>query len=239
MCGMSALLTLAVHRPGHIGAVIVTALVVWWCCYVGRRMKRFGAEGLFRRVLAAATAVVTLTVTVGWMIILHNGGEGGVLPLHICDMAGLIAPLVLFFRVRWLRAVLYFWAMGLTTQGFVTPIEQSGPDNVRFFLFWVNHGLVVGVAIYDLVVGGFRPSRADLLRTIGITGAYATAIFFFNRVMGENYLFIGDSKPDEPTLIDALGAYPLRVVWMFLLAALALCLAQVPWEVARLRLNTK
>ena len=231
---MSLPFLLAVHRPGHIGALIVSAIVVLVLCRVGRRLRRVGMEGVYRRGLAVVTGVATLAVTIGWVIILEKNDEGDVLPLHICDMAGLIAPLVLFFRVRWLRAVLYFWAMGLTTQGFITPIEASGPDNIRFWLFWLNHGLVVGVAIYDLVVGGFRPSRGDLLRTIGITGAYATAIFFLNRAMGENYLFIGDDKPAEGTLIDLLGEYPMRVVWMYGLAALAFVIVYLPWEVARL-----
>lgn len=191
-----------------------------------------GAEPKFRRALGWSTLGMTLFSAIGYVTYAVDE-PGKYLPLQICDIAGMVAPLALLTGWRPLRAVLYFWGIGLTTQGFITPIVTQGPDDWMFWWFWMNHFVIVFAALYELIVAGFRPDRRDLLRTVGITAVYATIIFFFDRATGWNYLFLGESKPQATTLIDALGPYPLRVVWIVLLALLMHLLVYAPWAILR------
>ncbi len=224
--------TFAVHRPGHLAAVAFLVIATWACCWWGRRLRARGTEPKFRRALGWTMLAATLFTVVGYgAYALEEPGK--YLPLQICDIVGLIAPVAVLTGYRPLLAILYFWGIGLTTQGFITPVVQQHPGEFFFWLFWINHFIIVFLALYMLIAGGYRPDRRDLLRTVGFTTAYATAIFFLNRATGWNYLYIGPTKPEATTLVDALGPYPLRVVWMMLLGLLVHVLIYLPWEIVR------
>ncbi len=94
------------------------------------------------------------------------------LPLQVCDLAGLVGPMALLTRKQWLRAILYFWGLGLSIQGFIQPVlKDKGLGDVEFWLFWANHTMIVGTAVYDLVALGFRPKTRDFLIAVGrLTG---------------------------------------------------------------------
>ncbi len=145
------------------------------------------------------------------------------LPLHFCDIAALIGPLALLEgnrrrRTLW-RNLLFFWGFALTTQGLVTPTVDHGPTHPRFYLFWLNHGSVVGIALYDTVVRGYRPTWHDLGVALSVTYGYAAALIPLNLALGVNYGFTGPSTPSVSTVIDALGPWPLRLLWMALIVA--------------------
>ena len=145
-------------------------------------------------------------------------------PLHICDLGGVVAMFALSSRggghLRWFRAVLFFWAIGLTTQAFFTPVltAEQGPDTMKFWLFWISHGWVVGAALYDLIVRGYRPTLVDLGRGIVVTAAWLAVVFVINVLPdgGYNYGYVGPVD-DQPGIVALLGPWPLRVVWMSLI----------------------
>jgi uncharacterized membrane protein YwaF len=47
-----------------------------------------------------------------------------------------------------------------------------------------------------------------------ITLAYGGLVIPLNMLFGWNYGYAGQSTPDNPTLLDKLGPWPLRLVWM-------------------------
>lgn len=230
----SLLPTLAVHRPGHIAVVVAFALIMSAWCRHGRSLKRRDPARELRHRRAAGYALLALsTVMALWYLLPDNFDVNWSFPLHICDLGGFIGPLALITRRRFFRVLLYFWGFGLTTQGFIQPIIEQGPDHIRFYLFWLNHSIVLAAAIYDVAVGGYKPQPVHLGATIFGTLVYAWLIFAFNQLVGANYLFIGPGKPGESTVIDVLGRYPQRVVFIFALAVAAMAIAYLPWPIAR------
>ena len=87
-------------------------------------------------------------------------------------LAGLIAPLALLTLNRWLRAILYFWAFTLTVQAFIQPNLVHGPATAVFWLFWLQHTIIIAYAFYDLVVLRFRPDWRDLGRVYIVSAIY-------------------------------------------------------------------
>ncbi|MDX1385881.1 MAG: TIGR02206 family membrane protein, partial [Thermoanaerobaculia bacterium] len=77
------------------------------------------------------------------------------LPLHLCDVAILVAGVALWTRNRLARTLTYFWTLGLSTQAFLTPVVAAGPAHLEYWFFWILHVQVVGAAVYDLVVHGY------------------------------------------------------------------------------------
>src|SRR3974390_863035 len=105
----------------HLTAVAVCVLVIAALALAGRALPA-GEETALRRALGIFGLLYWLSYNAWWN---RNGVDfGGALPLQICDINGVIAPLVLLTQHRWLRATLYYWAFALSTQAFIQPALQ-------------------------------------------------------------------------------------------------------------------
>lgn len=161
------------------------------------------------------------------------------LPLHICDLAGLLGPLALLGKNRLMRTMLYFWALGLTIWGLLTPVLTVGPSHVVFWFFWINHGSVLLYAIYDCAVRGYRPYAKDWGMACLVTLGYVAVIVPINIGMGWNYGYLGNVELDAKTPLALLPEWPWRIIGIEVLGALMLAHAWLPWEVVRWRQRKK
>jgi len=218
----------------HLASLCTLAAIVAVVA-VGRGLRRRGIDDRLLRLSALAAAIP------GWLFmqlgyVRYAWDPVDAAPLHVCDLGGIVAMFVLLSRggshLRGWRAVLFFWGFGLTTQAFATPVltAEQGPHTVRFWLFWVSHGFVVGTAAYDLVVRGFRPRRADLFRGVAVTAAWLAAVFTLNVLPegGWNYGYVGPVD-DQPGVVALLGPWPMRVAWMALIVLIGFVLL---WAIA-------
>ncbi len=218
----------ALHLWMVLGSVAFMALTT----AMGRQLqKRRGEPGL-RRGLGGLCLIIYATYQ-AWLWLPKNFSWPVSLPLEFCDMSLLVAAGAMILHARWVRSLLYFWACVFTIQAFITPVLQKGPDTPDFWLFWSAHIAIMTAAVYDVVVGKFRPEFADGTRSYVISFFYGAALLILDNLTGWNYGYVGPSKPGTPTLLDKLGEYPLRVVWMVLIAALGFFLAWLPWALAR------
>lgn len=163
------------------------------------------------------------------------------LPIQACDLLALLAPLTLFRPSRLLQAVVYFGGFGLTTQAFVTPTSDiGGPDNIKFWIFWLLHGVILATAIYVVMVDRFRPAFEDLRNAVLFWGGYAIAMIALNYVtylgglndgQGWYYGYLGPTLPDivSGSVLKHLGEWPLRPLLMMLLAMSIFVLLYLPW----------
>lgn len=153
------------------------------------------------------------------------------LPLHVCDIIGLIAGLALITNKRQFRALLYFISLALTSQALITPVGNQDPATLRFWLFWALHGGIIVCAFFDLVIRRFKPKLDDLLFSLGCSLTYVVLVFPINVIFGWNYGYIGNSMPDGSTLVAILGPWPWRVFSIFGLAILLQVTLFSPWVV--------
>jgi hypothetical integral membrane protein (TIGR02206 family) len=205
----------------------VIAAVTWRGIYL-KNTHSAAAERRWRRALGGFCLVI-YAAYLAWLWLPENFGWTVSLPLEFCDMALLVAAGVLLTEMKWLRGLLYFWTWVFSIQAFVTPVLQKGPTTVDFWLFWLAHGAIAGAAVYNLAVDGFRPTFADAARSYVISIFYAVGLLVLDNFTGWNYGYVGPAKPGTPTLLDALGGYPLRLLWMALIAAAGFALALAPW----------
>lgn len=156
-------------------------------------------------------------------------------PINICDLVALIVPIA-FVRPHWTwHALLYFWGLTLSTQALLTPDLVSGPSTLAFWIFWLMHVLIVGGAIYLLVVRRYRPAWRDCFFAIGVAVLWLLIVFAIDLATGFNYGYVGNAKPSQPTLIDYLGPWPQRVAIMAILGSIAMMILQLPWSLTRPR----
>jgi hypothetical integral membrane protein (TIGR02206 family) len=164
-----------------------------------------------------------------WYVLPQNFDWPISLPLEFCDLGLLVAGGAMLLNARWLRGLLYFWGTVFTIQAFLTPVLQQGPASIEFWLFWISHTCIAGAAVYDMVAGRFRPSFRDGVRSYVISVGYAFCLLVLDNITGWNYGYVGPTKPGTPTLLDALGPYPMRAFWMAVVAAVGFLIAWLPW----------
>ncbi len=231
----------------HAGVLVVGAICITAPVILGLRWRGPGVVGRDNDGhTPLKSREETLRAWVGWLTLITQAlmliyyirpsrfvlAES--LPLHICDLAGWIGGAALVTQRRWLRTLGFYWGFGLCTQAFFTPIVTQGFGHIKFWLYWINHVQIVGCAVYDLVVLRYRPAWRDCFSAAWRTFVYAIVLMMpFNWWLGTNYAYSGPSQPDSTTILDALGPWPLRVVWIILLAATVFVLVTVPWRLVR------
>lgn len=149
------------------------------------------------------------------------------LPLQMCDVVPLVAIPALITRSRPLLAVVLYWGLALCTQAFITPTLQYGPASIRFWLFWITHTQIVASALYAPVALNFVPTARDLRSALLALIPYGILILAVNAALETNYAFAGRTKPSNPTILDHLGEWPMRPVYLTLLATAALVAVHV------------
>lgn len=151
-------------------------------------------------------------------------------PLGMCDIVSLLASIKLLNRdSRWLSIALYYGGVGLCTNALITPDLAEGPREFEFWAFWLRHAGIIAVALYDLVVLGFRPGWSDWRRACVLGFCYIAAVSAINVPLGFNFGFMGDSLPGKPSVLDVLGPWPLRLVWVVLIAGSLWALMTLPF----------
>lgn len=131
------------------------------------------------------------------------------LPLHMCSVMVWLTVYMTFTRSFAIYEFAYFLGIGGALQAFLTPADASAYDipHYRILQTLIAHGLLITIPIYMTVVEGFRPTLASFKRIFIWTNIYMVIVFFINRLIGSNYLFIAQ-KPPSPTLMDALSPWP-------------------------------
>jgi len=215
----------------HLLVAITAAVVVVALVLGGRRAGRGGYEKPLRFSFAGVVIAIQTYTTVWWLLP-ENFDFGVSLPLHLCDIVAWLAPLTLLIRARWMRAALYFWGIGLSTQAFFTPILTEGVAETNFWLFWGGHTMILAAAVYDVVVLGYRPTGRDFLTVVVISLGYVGAMMVFNMAFDVNYGYVGDQLPARETALDLLGPWPWRVVAMVGLGTAAMGALWLVWPAA-------
>lgn len=215
----------------HLVSVLACFAVIAALIAIGRRLSP-AAERRYRWGLAIFAFSVWTIYNIAWN---WNGVDYRFgLPLHICDVSEILAPLALITQNRWIRATLYFWATALTTQAFIQPTLTFGPASILFWCFWIAHTIILGYAIYDLVVLRFRPDWSDYRRAAIVSFAYMALVLPINIALNANYGYVGNPPPPAaiPPFIAALGPWPGRVVILMALIAIAYVIVLLPWRIA-------
>lgn len=207
-----------------LGIAAMAVFVLAGCQASDQREKRIA------RTWAVLWLVQQAITTIYWLLP-ASFDVGKSFPLHLCDVIGWIGPFALLLahtrRTRWLRTVLYFWGIGLSTQAFFTPTVEQGPSDPRFWFFWVSHTQIVGAGFYDIVVRGYRPDLRDFKTAIVASFCWMMPLVIFDWATGLNYGFLGKELEGE-TILNALPPWPWRI---FAMAGIVLVLFTLLWGV--------
>jgi hypothetical integral membrane protein (TIGR02206 family) len=158
------------------------------------------------------------------------------LPFHLCDLAAVVAGIALITRKPIFLTLTYFWGLAATTQALITPALEIGPPELPFIHFFFQHFVIVAAALYIPIVLKWRPEKPwwkSPLVVLGISICYQGVALIINYFLKTNFAFVSH-LPENPSLIDHLGPWPIYLFAMqglalvfFLLLALPFTL---PWR---------
>lgn len=198
-------------------------------CSIGRRLRTGKREPRFRLVWGWSIVVSQVYALIWWLFIHKPFQPDKSLPLHLCDVAVWIAAIAMVTQTRWSRTLLYFWGVGLSTQGFISPTLQEGPATIEYYLFWIGHLQIVGSAVYDIVAGGYRPRFHDFVMASLLSLCYVAFVMPINLYFGYNYGYIGNRLPESNTILNALPPWPLRVLVMWTIVEVVFVVLWLVW----------
>jgi hypothetical integral membrane protein (TIGR02206 family) len=215
------------------GVIAVLAAGVCFACGAAARADRNRSRRSFADGFAGVVLGWNLLANLWWLLP-SNFVLDTSLPLHVCDLVNLVIPFAIWSRNRFLLALSVLWGLGLSTQAFFTPTVNEAPDDLRYWLFWGGH--LTAAAGCCVIAGGidFRPGWKDWARVVLAGVGVVLGLMWFNHLTGSNYGYVGNDMPSRPTLIDRLGPWPARVVWLILIGAAAQALVVVLYPVLAL-----
>ncbi|MFO0861916.1 MAG: TIGR02206 family membrane protein [Phycisphaerales bacterium] len=208
------------YSATHLIVLVVFACWTVGVCFTASRLRP-GEKSRMDRVIATVGLAISGLYGLWWLLPGHFDIERS-LPLHVCDVMSFVSPLSLLVRSRALRAIAVFLGLAFCTQAFIKPLSGAGPMHPQmwgqFWGFWLTHGLVVFIAIYWVWAHGFRPTMRDLRVASAAAWVYVIGVFLLDAAFHLNYGYVGRGTATGETMADQLGPWPLRVVWITLIA---------------------
>jgi len=157
------------------------------------------------------------------------------LPLHLCSILVWLGGWMLVTKSYRVYEFMYLMGIAGAIQALATPdLGIYGFPHFRFFQTFTSHGLIITSAIYMTAVEGFRPTWKSLLRVFIWMNIYTVIVYFINSYIGSNYLMI-NHKPETPSLLDLLPAWPIYIIYMEVLGVICMLLLYLPFVVKDLR----
>ncbi len=150
------------------------------------------------------------------------------LPLQLCDAAGLVSVVALWWRRQPLVEIAYFIGLGGATQALITPYIPKPFPNWLFFQYYVAHGGVVAAALFLVVGMRIYPRPGAVPRMLLLTAAYTVLVGIVDAVTGADYLYLL-RPPPVPTLLDLLGPWPWYIGSAALVGLLVLIILDAPF----------
>ena len=180
-------------------------------------------------------SLLLCTTVVAWSLVHVRFGRFSAdesLPLSICNLFALIAPLLFWIPHQKRFEVIYYFVFSGTLQAIITPDPSSGYPSYSFFKYWIVHcGLIIIVAHYLMAFKLF-PSAQGIVRAFIWLNLYLVCVLPINWLLDANYFYLMH-KPQVPSLLDFFGPWPFYLVVTETLAMLFFALSYLPFFFVR------
>ena len=139
-----------------------------------------------------------------WGLANNNWNMEDHAPLHLCGIASFLGMGALLFYRHKVIQIVYFIGIIPPVVTLLTPEVFYSFPHFRFLKFFLHHMALAWTGIFLILVSSARITFRSLLMMFGYLNLYAAFMFFLNRGIGTNYLFLAGT-PDVSTPLDALG----------------------------------
>lgn len=213
----------AAYGPSHLAAIAVLGIGI----VAILRYARWA-----RRRLDRAFSIALVAIALPMQLVQFTPNEWNFqtsLPLQLCDWAWIVAATALWTRSRLAATLTYLWGLTLTSQAIVTPTLTTPFPELRWWLFWTMHILIIWAAVYVVWAMKLSPTWRTYRLAVAVTLAWAVGVFLFNWGFTTNYGYLNGKPPNAPSAFDLLGPWPLYLIAEVAIVTLVWALLTWPW----------
>jgi len=235
------------NGTSHVVVLLITVAVLIAMCLVARgKGPGLGVDSRAGRTQALTMAAILLLAWPFkvWAFRMMGVAAGTdvkfVLPMHLCDWAGIAGAIALIRRGPLAAELVYFWGLAGTLNGLLTPDLGQNFPHPRFFVFFALHGGVVITALYVVIGLRLKPRPGAVWRMFAWTQLYVLAAFVVNLLtrnsssIETNYGFLLHKPVDANSpLLNALGPWPWYIAGLQGVCLTAFVLLNLPFWLAR------
>ena len=226
---------LDVFRPFSVEHLMTMAIILVLCILLfvfGKKLKEKGKRRLFRFSLAFLLLAANVLYHL-WLIYEHAWSAKRDLPLHLSDLAAILAIVMLLTKNYRIFQFMYFAGLGSSIQAILTPdLDKFSFPHFQYIQFFVSHGGVVLACLFMVVAFNYRPTIRSMWVTILIVNIYAGCVFFLNKLLDSNYLYIM-KKPGVSSILNYLGPWPWYLLSLELVMILSFYILYSPFWIKR------
>jgi hypothetical integral membrane protein (TIGR02206 family) len=213
----------ALFGPAHL-TMVALAFLAPVALWLATR-----TPGIERRIRLALAAFMTAG-WLSWYLVFAARGWLSLdiaLPLNLCDWAAAALILALLTKNQFAYELGYFWGLGGSLQGLITPAIAHGFPDPEFLFFFVNHAGNIAALLY-LTFTGMRPYPRSLPRVAAATIAYAVIAGTADYLIAVNYGFLA-AKPGTKSILDWLSPWPWYIPEMVAIGLASLAVYYLPF----------
>jgi hypothetical integral membrane protein (TIGR02206 family) len=217
--------------PSHLAAIALTLAVPLTMALVARH------EHLGRHADRMTRIGLALLMLGGWAFWFGlNAWRGELtlerfLPMHLCDWAQIALMIALVTRNQLAYELGYFWGLGGTLQGVITPTVYYDFPDAAFIAFFIQHGGVIAALLYLTLGARMRPTLRSIPRVIAASLVYLAAAGLVDWLFGVNYGFLRE-KPAGQNLLSVLADWPWYIPQLVGIGFVFLGLYYLPFALA-------
>jgi hypothetical integral membrane protein (TIGR02206 family) len=195
----------------HLMTIAIILVLVILLFIFREEIKKEEKKSFFRFSLAFLLLVFDASYHI-WLVSKNAWSLKTALPLHLSDLAVILAIVMLLTGSLRLFQFMYFAGLGSSIQAVMTPdLGRFSFPHFRYIEFFVSHGGVVLACLFMVLVCHYRPTIRSMWVTVLIVNLYAICVFFLNKWLMANYLYIM-KKPGNASLLDFLGSWPWYLI---------------------------
>lgn len=213
------------YSSSHLGAVVVFIVCLLGIVKLVPRLDDHQNLLLTR----SASVFLSLTVLIWTAVHIAFGRFDAAvnLPVSICNLLALFAPLLFWQPNRRRFEVIYFFVLSGTLQAIITPDPDGGFPSYGFFKYWLVHCGLVVVVVHHLLAFKLYPHAKGILRTFIWMNIYILCLIPINIGLEANYFYMMN-KPVNPSLLDFFGPWPIYILVTECLAMIFFAIAYLP-----------
>jgi len=217
--------------PAHLIVLFLFAADTGTFYLYRKKLRTSSAKKYLRHALAATLLLTELAFQL-WHFWTQTWSAAYTLPLQLCSVSLLVCIVMLYSKSYVLYEVAFFAGIGGAFQAMLTPELFYPFPHFRFLHFFVAHACIIWACLYMTWVEMYRPTLRSVWKTMGFLNLLLVVALLVNHWTGGNYLFVS-RKPDNPSLIDYLGAYPLYILSLEGVALVMFLLLYLPFAVSK------
>ena len=217
--------------PPHLTAIALALTVPLALALLARHEHLGRAADRLARLGLAGFLIVGLICWYGLAVARHQLSLDFGLPMNLCDWAEIALIIALLTRGQFAYELGFFWGLGGTLQGVLTPPLYYDFPDPQFIFFFVQHGGVIAALLYLTLGTRMRPTWASLPRVIGASFFYLGAAALVDWSLGLNYGFLR-AKPLGQNLLTLMAPWPWYIPELVAAGMVFVLLYYLPFAVA-------